>query len=226
MKTSRTPILHIKQLDDLKVLAATIDEHADKGARSVPHRTLAQATLKSVGDYAGLTVEERNHFSFLTDWMKETLDNTVQGYQGIPGDASGLIRAMGFHAASEILADREYSIIDKVVRHENRSMGFDAYLHKINGKVEVEQGQFSPWYWIVIHGKHQGTGVEAEHFQFALEALELVAQYRTESDHQIQEWALQGFSDFVAIQQKLFKEILKECSDLLRQLEPSILAKA
>jgi hypothetical protein len=200
-----------------KVLAATIDEHSDKGAKSVAHRTLAQATLKSIGDYAGLTVGERNHFSLLSDWMQETLDNTVRGYQGIPGDPVALIRAMGFHAASEVLASREYSVIDKVIRYENHSRGLDAYLRKINGKVEIEQGQFSAWYWIVIHGKHQGSGVEAEHFQFALEALDLAAQYRTESAQQIQQWALQGFSDFVAIQQKLFKEISQECSELLHQ---------
>ncbi len=198
-----------------KVLAATIDEHSDKGARFFPHRTLAQATLKSIGDYAGLTVGERNHFSLLSDWMQETLDNTVRGYQGTPDDLISLIRAMGFHAASEVLAEREYSVIDRVIRYENHNSGFDAYLRKLNGKVEIEQGQFSAWYWIVVHGKHQGSGVEAEHFQLALEALDLVAQYRTESTQQIKQWALQGFSDFVTIQQKLFKEISQECSELL-----------
>ncbi|NEO68776.1 hypothetical protein [Moorena sp. SIO3H5] len=89
-----------------KILAATIDEHSDKGAKSVPHRTLAQATLKSIGDYAGLTVDKRNHFSILPDWMHEILDDTVKKYEGIPGNAVALIRAIGFHAASEVLADR------------------------------------------------------------------------------------------------------------------------
>jgi len=207
-----------------KILAATIDEHSDKGAKSVPHRTLAQATLKSIGDYAGLTVEKRNHFSILPDWMHEILDDTVKKYEGIPGNAVALIRAIGFHAASEVLAHREYSIIDKVIRYNHSNCGFNSYLSKINGKVEVEQGQFSPWYWIVIHGKHQGSGVEAEHFKFALEALDLVAKYRTESEQQIQEWALQGFSDFVFIQQKLFKEISQECSELLQLLKLPITA--
>lgn len=202
-----------------KILAATIDEHADKGAKSVPHRTLAQATLKSVGDYAGLTLDERNQCSCLPSWMQEVLNDTVQGYQGIPGDLIALIRSVGFHAASEVLADREYAIIDKVVRHENRDRGFDAYLRQMHGKVEIEQGQFSAWYWIVIHGKHQGSGVEAEHFQCALEALDLVAHYRPESAHQICQWALQGFADFVAIQQNLFKEISRECFNLLQHCE-------
>lgn len=201
-----------------RILAATIDEHADKGQKYAPHRTLAQATLKSIGDYAVLNIDERNHLSRLPNWMQEVLENTVQGYQGVPGDVSSLIRALGFHAASEILASFEYSIIDKVVRHDNRSIGFDAYLRGMHERVEVEQGLFSAWYWIVVHGKHKGSGVEDEHFQSALEALDLASRYRTESAQQIQQWALQGFSGFVEIQQRLFKEIARESSEHLQQL--------
>jgi hypothetical protein len=197
-----------------KVIAATIDEHADRGAKYVPHRTLAQATLKAIGNYAGLTEAERNELSVAPDWMKAVLNDTVAGYQGVPGDAAALIRAMGFHAASEILADREYALIDKVVRYDNRGKGFDAYLRTDDGKVRINDRQFSAWYWIVIHGKHQGSGVEAEHFDCALEALNMAAAYRPESAQQIREYALQGFSDFAAIQQRLFTEISKECSEL------------
>ena len=201
-----------------RILAATIDEHADKGQKCAPHRALAQATLKSIGDYAALTVDERNHLSCPPNWMQGALENTVQGYQGVPGDIHSLIRALGFHAASEILASFEYSIIDKVVRHDNRNTGYDAYLRRIHDRVEIEQGLFSAWYWIVIHGKHQGSGVEDEHFQSALEALDLASHYRTESAQQIQQWALQGFSDFAEIQQKLFKEITRESSEYLQTL--------
>jgi hypothetical protein len=197
-----------------KVIAATIDEHADQGAKYVPHRTLAQATLKAVGNYAGLSDAERNEIAVVPDWMKEVLAATVNGYQGVPGDATALIRAMGFHAASEILADREYSLIDKVVRYDNRGKGFDAYLRTNDGKVKIEDRQFSAWYWIVIHGKHQGSGVEAEHFQCALEAIDLAAKYRPESNLRVREIALQGFTDFVKVQQRLFAEISRECSAL------------
>ena len=197
-----------------KVIAATIDEHADQGAKYVPHRTLAQATLKAIGNYAGLTEAERNELSVVPDWMKEVLNDTVAGYQGVPGNAAALIRAMGFHAASEILADCEYSLIDKVVRYDSRGKGFDAYLRTDGGKVKINDRQFSAWYWIVIHGKHQGSGVEAEHFECALDALNMAAAYRPESAQQIREYALEGFSDFVAIQQRIFAEIAKECSEL------------
>jgi hypothetical protein len=197
-----------------KVIAATIDEHSDGGAKYVPHRTLAQATLKAVGNYAGLTEVERNEFSVAPNWMVELLEDLFSGYQGVPGDAAALIRAMGFHAASEILADREYAIIDKVVRHDLRGTGFDDYLRSGNGKVKINGHQFSAWYWIVIHGKHQGSGVEVEHFECALEAIDLAAQYRPESAEQIREYAVQGFLDFASIQQRLFAGMSQECSKL------------
>jgi len=97
-----------------KVLAATIDEHADQGAHNSPHRSLAQATLKAVGDYAKLSVQERNRIGQLPDWMSELLLLTIAGYQGVPGNIASLIRALGFHAASETLADHEYRVIDRV----------------------------------------------------------------------------------------------------------------
>jgi hypothetical protein len=197
-----------------KVIAATIDEHSDQGAKYVPHRTLAQATLKAVGNYAGLTEKERNELAVVPNWMKQILTDAVKGYQGVPGDAPALIRAMGFHAASEVLADREYSLIDKVVRYDNRGKGFDAYLRSSDGKVKIDDRQFSAWYWIVIHGKHGGSGVEAEHFEMALEAIDLAAKYRPESVQKIREYALAGFNDFAVIQQKLFAEIAKECSEV------------
>jgi hypothetical protein len=197
-----------------KVIAATIDEHADQGAKYVPHRTLAQATLKAIGNYAGLTEAERNEIAIAPAWMEKVLDDLFRGYQGVPGDAAALIRAMGFHIASEVLADREYALIDKVVRFDNRGKGFDAYLRTSDGKVKINDRQFSAWYWIVIHGKHQGSGVEVEHFECALEALNMAAAYRPESAQQIREYALQGFSDFAEIQQRLFAEMSKECSEL------------
>jgi hypothetical protein len=197
-----------------KVIAATIDEHADQGAKYVPHRTLAQATLKCVGDYAKLSENERNELAVAPSWMVEVLDDLFRGYQGVPNDPAALIRAMGFHIASEILADREYALIDKVVRYDNRGQGFDAYLRTDGGKVKINNRQFSAWYWIVIHGKHGGDGVEVEHFECALEALDLAAKYRPESAEKIRGYALEGFNDFAAIQQRLFSEMSKECAQV------------
>jgi hypothetical protein len=199
-----------------KVFAATVDEHADPSADKVPHRTLAQATLKAVGEYAQLSDAQLNQAAQTPEWMNEIITIALDGYSGKIGDLEALATSLGFHIGSELLADREYSIIDKVVRYTNRGEGFDTWL---KGKqVEVGGKSLSPWYWIVIHGKHNSTGVEAEHCQFAIDALNLLAQYRPESHETILKWASQGFLDFAQLQERLFQDIQSE----LRVMTPSV----
>ena len=176
-----------------KILAATIDEHLDSKIKVASHRLLAQALLKTVGDYAGLTVFERNHFSISPTWIKVLVESLIQGYQGTPNQLDALVRAIGFHIGSEMLADKEFMIIDKVVRHDNRGNYFDSYLRKNDNRFLYLDHYYSSWYWIVVHGKFKGSGVEAVHHQLAVEALNLVLEYSSESYEQIEKWALQGF---------------------------------
>ncbi|AFY95800.1 hypothetical protein [Chamaesiphon minutus] len=185
-----------------KVLAATIDEHADSGAQQVTHRTLAQATMQAIGDYAGLSDLQCNQIAQTPEWMNDIITDLVSGYQGKIGDLQALVTAVGFHIGSELLADREYSLIDKVVRHNNRGVGFDRYLQ--GKQVEIGGKRLSPWYWIVVHGKHNSTGVEAEHCQLAIDALNAIVEYRPESAATILEWASTGFIAFAQLQQRLF----------------------
>jgi len=159
-------------------------------------------------------VQERNRIGQLPDWMSELLQLTIAGYQGVPGNIASLIRALGFHAASEMLADHEYRLIDKAVRENFRGRGFDAYLRETNSKVELEGRKYSSWYWVVVHGKFNDSGVEAEHFELALEALVLAARYRPEPDIQLRLWAMQGFAYFIELQQRLFREIHRECQQI------------
>ncbi len=199
-----------------KVFAATVDEHADAGADKVPHRTLAQVTLKAIGEYAQLSDSELNLIAQTPEWMQGIVTDLIDGYQGKIDDIEALVTALGFHLGSELLADREYALIDKVVRYTNRGVGFDAWLQ--GKQVEVGGKRLSPWYWIVVHGKHNSAGVEADHFQFALDALNLLAEYRPESDATILAWAATGFNDFAQLQERLFRDIQTE----LRVLSPSV----
>jgi hypothetical protein len=200
-----------------KVLAATIDEHADDGAQQVTHRTLAQVTMNAISDYAGLNNTERNKIAQAPDWLQHIVVELLAGYQGVIGDLEGLVVALGFHIGSELLADREYALIDKVVRYNHRDEGFDAYLQ--GKQVEIGGKRLSPWYWIVVHGKHNSTGVEAEHCQLAIDALNLMTEYRPESAATILEWASKGFLDFARIQHQLFFDSAAEIRSLkTRQL--------
>jgi hypothetical protein len=191
-----------------KVLAATIDEHADAGAQNVPHRTLAQITLKAVGEYAQLSDAELNKIGETPKWMETIIEDLIAGYQGKIDNPQALATALGFHIGSELLADQEYSLLDKVVRYSNRGRGFDAWLR--GKQVEIEGKKISPWYWVVVHGKHNASGVEAEHFQLALDALNLFAQDRPESRDLIFNWAADGFLQFADLQQRLFNCITVE----------------
>jgi hypothetical protein len=191
-----------------KVLAATIDEHADAGAQNVPHRTLAQITLKAVGEYSKLSNIELNKIGETPKWMDTIIDDLIAGYQGQIDHPQFLATALGFHIGSELLADQEYSLLDKVVRYTHRGKGFDAWLR--GKQVEIEGKKISPWYWVVVHGKHNASGVEAEHFQLALDALNLFAQDRPESHDLIFSWAANGFLQFADLQQRLFNCIKVE----------------
>lgn len=199
-----------------KVLSATIDEHCDKHHKGYTHRTLAQATLKTVGNYAELSVSERNKLATIPNWLTLLLTATANGYQGVPGDFAALIRAMGFHAASEILADREYTTIDRVVRHDNSNTKFDKYLKDKHGQINLNGKNTSAWYWIATHGSHKKSGVEKQHFEDALEALNLAMEYSSNSQEQMNQWVFAGFSDFVTIQQTFFQEVQKECLELIK----------
>jgi hypothetical protein len=197
------------------VMIAAVDE----GGCTVSHRSLAQAILKTVGDYTGLSSEERNQLSRVPGWLDEIVDAVVSNYQGTPGDIASLIQATGFHTASEMLGDREYALLDMIIRYENRGIGFDHYLRDNASTIIIEGHRYDPWCYVLIHSKHQSSGKEIEHAESALEALNLLATYRTESEQQIQEWVFQGFKGFVELQQRLFREIYRECLELVQHSE-------
>jgi hypothetical protein len=199
-----------------RVFAATIDEHSD-GKQHLPHRTLAQALLKGVGNYANLSVQERNEMSRIPPWFVTIMAHQRECYQGQPGNLEALVKAMGFHAASEVLADREYALIDKVIRYDNAGKGFDAYLRADNRKVEFRGQKISSWYWIVVHGTYKQSGVEYEHFEEALAALNLALEYLQLPSEVLFQWAVEGFSEFVAQQQAFFTNLNQECLELIKQ---------
>jgi hypothetical protein len=195
------------------VLAAAADEGANGG---VCHRSLAQLTLQTAGDYAKLTTEQRNQFAQVPDWLEQIVESVVTHYQGTPGSRASLIRALGFHAASELLGDRENAIIDRVIRFEDKESGFNRYMNQQADKQMIQGHRYHPWAYILIHGQYNGSGVEAEHFEYALNALNLCIQYEPHSAEQIQTWALEGFSLFIELQQRLFREIRQESAIWLK----------
>jgi hypothetical protein len=200
-----------------RIIAATIDEHSDHNGKDLPHRSLAQATLKSVGEYAQLSIAERNALGEIPTWLKNMMLEQTQSYQGELNNLPALMTAMGFHAASEVLADREYVAIDKIVRYEQKHLGYDAYLRSGNGKVDVGGRAIGAWYWVAVHGAHTQSGVEKEHFDEALSALNLAMRYCPDQQAQMQQWVFDGFAAFAAMQHDFFHQVNQECLDLIKQ---------
>lgn len=205
-------LLVVEEADrGLEIAAQIMDAAADEGTDQKPvHRLLAQILLKTIGDYANLSVEQRNEFSTPPLWLQDISTSLISNYEGRPGDLRSLITAMGFHLASEILGDREYALLDKVIRYDNKNTGFDYYLRKETRPARINGHSYDPWCWVVIHGKHQGKAAECEHLACALNALNMTIRYCNESQDTISEWVLAGFQDFVTLQQKLFSEIHRE----------------
>ena len=197
---------------------------ADEGSHEITHRELAQLLTKTLGDYAELSTGERNQISNVPQWLDDICQETMAKYQGTPGDAESLIKAIGFHAASELMGDREYALIDMIVRYENEGIGFDRYLKQETKPTKIGKHKYLPWGYILIHGKYEGTGAEAKHFVHVLNALNMVLEYRPESEEQLTEWVLEGFKSFIELQQSLFRKIFQECLEMSQREESASLA--
>jgi hypothetical protein len=191
----------------MKVMVAAYDEGSNDAAS---HRALAQSLLKTIGNYAELSDAERNQFMAIPAWLDDIAESVMDQYQGKPNDIAALVRSLGFHAASELMGDVEYALIDRIFRYENKETGFYQYLSK-QSPVEIAGHRYNPWCYILIHSQHEGDGVEASHFECVVDALNMVARYRPESTEQIVAWTLEGFSSFIALEQRLFREITQEC---------------
>ncbi|MGL6341305.1 MAG: hypothetical protein ACRC80_19450 [Waterburya sp.] len=198
---------------------------ADEGSHEITHRELAQLLTKTLGDYAELSAGERNQMSIIPNWLDEICQETMGKYQGTPGDAESLIKSIGFHAASELMGDREYALLDMIIRYENKGMGFDRYLTQETKATKIGKHHYLPWGYILIHGKYEGAGAEAKHFVHVLNALNMVLAYRPESEEQLTEWVLEGFRSFIELQQSLFKKIFQECLSMNQVSETNQVSK-
>lgn len=199
-----------------KIFCAAIDEYGDHHIQA-SHRTAAQATLHHMGKYAGLSDAERNRIFQVPEWMQGILTRTVEGYQGVVGNYEKILYSMGFHASSEILAHHEYQIMDKIVRHDLANQGFDAYIKSLkkedSARFNFHGHDIHPWFWISIHGNEHGGGVEKDHFDLALDALNIAVEIAAQDQRDfVKNTINQGFQGFCDVQRDLFQRIEEECS--------------
>jgi len=174
---------------------AAVDEFDD---RATPwrdtHRTLAQATVKGAGQFFGYSPAELNDVIRINRATEAAQARVWEGYGlGLNLEQPQLFEAMGFHVGSEILADEEFSVIDRVLRERRGDL-----VQALEGmRVEILGEKHNAYYWIRIH-----TGVEAEHFDAALKGVNNALRFYAGA-HDLQEvkgWILLGFARFARMQ--------------------------
>jgi len=174
---------------------AAIDEFDDRGTHwRDTHRTLAQATVKGAGAFFGYAPEQLNDVIAINPATEAAMARVGEGYGlGAHLDEKRLFSAMGFHTGSEILADREFLAIDRVLR-EKRPDLVEALRSR---KVEILGEKHDAYYWIHIH-----TGVEAEHFDAALRGVNsALLFYAGDRDPlEVKRVMLDGFARFAEVQ--------------------------
>jgi hypothetical protein len=138
------------------------------------HRCMAQASLICMSAFYGLGNKVLDEAE--PEALRQLNEAVLVGYTGrtIVGDdmATRVFAGLGYHLGSELLADREFSIIDEYLRqHKN-----DLVQHLMRSTIELAGGQHRCYAWVGVHSGH-GGGVEAEHFEYAVSGARAALKY-------------------------------------------------
>jgi hypothetical protein len=212
----------IVALSDRSVLVASYvfdaarDEFDDRATEHRDtHRDLAQATLRGIIRYARRKLGHETEA--LTDaaldrrmadpaWLQALGMRVAQGYGAFSQDLRETIfTSIGYHLGSELLADREFTLIDTALRESVPDIvGF------LRTQREEVGGQAHRAYqWIAIHaGGGDGGGVEAEHFRLALEGVDLAFRFTPpEMAVELRRHLHYGFQNFASDHHQFFTHV-------------------
>ena len=168
------------------------DDHINPARDS--HRCMAQAALISMQDFLQLPeamLDEEEPAELLA-----VNDGVMAGYTGQPaagdGRAAQAFWAIGYHLGSELLADQEFSLIDEHLRKHQPALVH----HLMRSTVKLAGGTHRCYAWVGVHSGH-GGGVEADHFDYALEGAHSALRFLVGTDRAVAVQALnQGFQAF------------------------------
>ena len=175
------------------------------------HRCLAQATLSGIlrfarkNDYVA-DVDEINGYLREPGWLQKLNRKVAEGYgNGSEDTRESIMAAIGYHLGSEILADREFSLIDEYMRNEQKAL--TAYMKKTRINI-AGQGHVA-YQWLQIHSGHGGAA-ETDHFNWATQGAKLAFGYTAQKHHPAMRLSLdQGFQAFAKHHQTFFTKVIK-----------------
>jgi len=186
------------------VFVAAIDEFGDhNNIRRSTHRTLAQATLKAAGSFFGLSSAALDEIAQPYEATLAAMRRVRNGYRiNQTIDEPKIFRAIGFHIASEVLADEEFNVLDTYMRANQPELV--EYLTKT--RVPIGDSENAAYRWVQIH-----TSVEADHFAAAVKSANQALRYYAGSETQsrIKNWILDGFREFVEVQKEFMESLMK-----------------
>lgn len=161
------------------VFDAARDEYDDHiQAHRDTHRCLGQATIMGAADFFGIDLNTLTE----PQWLNIFSNSVLSGYTGtnalqteigqaspLPGELlHRVFQGIGYHLGSELLADREFSIIDSYLRTQKPELVH----HLLRYTTTFAGGPHRGYAWIGIHsGANDGGGVEDEHFLYALQGV-------------------------------------------------------
>ncbi|HSX60729.1 MAG TPA: hypothetical protein VLF18_11070 [Tahibacter sp.] len=174
------------------------------------HRCLAQATLKGLLEIEAPRVPalaERDRVNALLAepaWLQELNTRVAQGYGvGSADDLPAIFRAIGYHLGSELLADREFSIIDETLRYAAPELTQQLLMKRVS----IAGQEHVAYHWIAIHSGH-GGGAEADHFEWATQGARLALRFTPEVDHgPLKQQLIQGFLAFAQDHRHFFERV-------------------
>lgn len=189
----------------------------DQDGQPISHRVLAAGLLQAIGDYAGLTDEQRNLFE-TPEWLTKLALNIQKLYSGEIGNLRKNAKGAGAHAASEMSADYvEFCTAMRKFFIEQKNQGFHEWL-QINPLITVQGQTFPAHWWLETHGgEDENTGeiihaAEHDHLQAAFRAASLMTQKLPPKQSRIAEREIfKGFSKCLQMLDTFFIGAREEC---------------
>lgn len=146
------------------IFFAAIDEYS-----RVPHRTLAQHTLKTTCDFFGLDkntiIKITRRSQILHDIRKSIRE--AYGFNESNSKYDKMLFGIGAHVAAEGTAASEFKYLERYILASHKNLADHLEVHLHDG--------LSAFHWIKIH-----TIVEEKHFERAVNAANLAILYRPE----------------------------------------------
>jgi hypothetical protein len=176
------------------VFYAAIDEFGSvRGGSSSCHRSMAQHTLRATAEFFGVGPSDWSGIVKPSPATLKSAEAVLAGYcVNRTVDERELLRGLGFHLGSELLADQEFRILDAFLsdRHAGLVKRLQAYPAGGGRKRDAYQ-------WVRVH-----TKVEAEHRDAGLRGISLALRYSAHfaPPDLVRQWICEGFLAFCNVQ--------------------------